>query len=1193
MRKLWLTMLVPLMMLGQENRPQPTEADLARMKAALPSAQVQVAKKRKVLVYHDTRGFYHTSIPFCTASLKLMGEATGAFEVTATDDASCFEPENLRQYDVIFLNSNTSRSPWGQKAFEKLPAGPERTALEAREARLRKAFLDFVRADGKGVVGIHAATDAMYDWPEYGEMMGGFFNAHPWSETVGVELCDAGHPLMRGWNGVPFAVNDEIYQQKEPYSRDKQRVLMRLDTARTNMTKPSIRRTDGDFALAWIKPYGKGRVCYIAFGHRHELFWNRGMLTMMLDAIQYAAGDLKVDDRPSNQVEKEYWAQSARDGFARGIVALVAQLKGYRYSVDDTAARQIDALANRLESPEGEAQGRLLAAELAKLLTAESSVDARNFAMRQISRLGGEPEVAAVAAQLADAATADMALYCLQRLPGADGALVEALARYPQQRGGIALALGMRRSAAAAGPLTALLADEKVRSQAAQALGAIGTQEAAAGLKASLQTATGAFRQDVYAALATIVASGVEAAAREAADVLSNAADAASHLRATGVAKRTVLAGAAGLEQALEELKRGDAFICSAVAEALIKVPGGLAAALAQVNVSLPPMAACQVLRAAGLSGDAALEPQVLTALAGKDDAVGIAAAQALEALGGKASVKALAMMTEGPRAAAAQKALQGLRGEGVSAVLLAESVNAQNDEKTRARMIQTLGLRKEGTAAEYGKLILGKEPLVAKEALAALALTVKETDAAVLVALLGDVQAASVRSRLVKTAAAAGRHAEKPDVYAGVFAQGLAAAKEPPVREALITVLGKLGQDSTCAQLEASLKSTEDGEKRAAILALSEWPTSRPLPALRAVSTDDKASEAHRVLALRGYAHLLALPSKRAMRETLALYREAFALAKSAQEKQSLLHGLGDLIHPEALALAEQYQTDAALTNEATLAAARIWQGLNGAQMELTSFNGGNPRAAMDGNRGTRWTSGRKQQGNEWFQVDLGYETAIEEIKLDAGDTGNDFPAAYEVWISLDGKDWGAKPVLTGKGDNKFMTLKLSNAYGRYIKIFQKGTTPSNYWSICEMSVNGIPASQGTAIPVEKLKVTVSRNAADIPKMLDGKRDTRWTTGGPQRAGDWMCVELPEEKEITRLVLDAAGSGKDFPYGYNVHVSRDGKDWGVPVAFGHGDKALTAIYPLPRKARFVKVTLTESDNTYFWSIHALEVFAR
>ncbi|MBR4371344.1 MAG: ThuA domain-containing protein, partial [Victivallales bacterium] len=485
MKKFMIVSLMVLALLGhaQENKPQPNEAEIARMKNASPKvATVKPAKPRNVLVFMDTKGFYHTSIPFATKALEIIGETTGAFTVKeVTDDTSAFEPEHLKDFDVIVLNNNTSRLPIGGVDVAKMPAGKERDAAEAREMRLRKGLLDFVRTEGKGILGIHAAIDAFYTWPEYGEMMGGYFNLHPWSETVGVELVDAGHPLMRGWRGVPFSINEEIYQVKEPYSRDKQRVLMRLDVKRTNMNKGNqIRRDDGDFANAWLKNYGKGRVVYIGFGHRHETFWNPGMLQMMLDSMQYCAGDLKCDERPSNELDDAYYAKSAQEGFERGLQDIIAKLAQYQYSVDDTEAKQIEYLVNDAEAPGKEARAKRLAAVLAGLLKPESSLDARNFALRQLSRIGGEAEIPAIESQFADEKTAVMALYALQRIPdaAAEQAMIRSLDTVPRERAATAIALGRKKCAAAVAPLAKLLNDETYGPATALGIGMIGTKEA-------------------------------------------------------------------------------------------------------------------------------------------------------------------------------------------------------------------------------------------------------------------------------------------------------------------------------------------------------------------------------------------------------------------------------------------------------------------------------------------------------------------------------------------------------------------------------------------------------------------------------------------------------------------------------------------------------------------------------------------
>ncbi|MHC4509381.1 MAG: ThuA domain-containing protein, partial [Planctomycetota bacterium] len=76
------------------------------------------------------------------------------------------------------------------------------------------------------------------------------------------------------------------------------RVLLSLETSTTNMGVPWIHRDDNDFALAWVRAYGKGRIFYCAFGHKTEIWWNPQILKFYLDAIQFAAGDLEAPMAP-------------------------------------------------------------------------------------------------------------------------------------------------------------------------------------------------------------------------------------------------------------------------------------------------------------------------------------------------------------------------------------------------------------------------------------------------------------------------------------------------------------------------------------------------------------------------------------------------------------------------------------------------------------------------------------------------------------------------------------------------------------------------------------------------------------------------------------------------------------------------------------------------------------------------------
>ncbi|MGB2823481.1 MAG: ThuA domain-containing protein, partial [Phycisphaerae bacterium] len=99
--------------------------------------------------------------------------------------------------------------------------------------------------------------------------------------------------------GKGFEITDEIYQFRGPYSRKMLRVLLSLDTTRTDMNKGKrIRRKDNDFAVSWVRSYGKGRVFYCSLGHDHPVFWNPAVLKHYCDGIQFALGDLPAETTP-------------------------------------------------------------------------------------------------------------------------------------------------------------------------------------------------------------------------------------------------------------------------------------------------------------------------------------------------------------------------------------------------------------------------------------------------------------------------------------------------------------------------------------------------------------------------------------------------------------------------------------------------------------------------------------------------------------------------------------------------------------------------------------------------------------------------------------------------------------------------------------------------------------------------------
>jgi len=281
-------------------RQGPTADEIAKIKAACEAIrpQVQPKKPRKLLVFSVSHGYFHTSIPYGKKAIAMLGEITGAFEATVSDDPAMFEPERLKAFDAVFFN-NTNRDAFRPANFDKLPAD-EKAKAEARDARLKESFRTWL-ASGHGLAAIHAGVAAFREWPEYGQIIGARFQNHPWraGSKVGMKVEEPKHPLCRALPEPRFTITDEVYQLADPYSRNLCRVLVSIDTERTDMTKKAIVRTDGDFAMTYIKPYGKGRVYYNAWGHMHELFWNPMVLAHWLDGIQYALGDLDADATPS------------------------------------------------------------------------------------------------------------------------------------------------------------------------------------------------------------------------------------------------------------------------------------------------------------------------------------------------------------------------------------------------------------------------------------------------------------------------------------------------------------------------------------------------------------------------------------------------------------------------------------------------------------------------------------------------------------------------------------------------------------------------------------------------------------------------------------------------------------------------------------------------------------------------------
>ena len=223
---------------------------------------------RKLLYVTHSEGYKHEVLPYSHEVVQKLGGDSGAFVATCTDDVASVDWDRLNaDYDAVAF-CTTGDLPMSDDA--------------------RNRLIEFVRGAGKAFVGIHNATDTFYQFAPYGEMVGGYFNGHPWHQEVGILVEDPDHPSTRHLPDS-FRIHDEIYTHRN-WSRERTHVLLTLDLTTVDPGKGAdkIAATGGEVPMAWCHGFGEGRVFYTALGHGMPTWTDARFHQHLLGGIQWS-----------------------------------------------------------------------------------------------------------------------------------------------------------------------------------------------------------------------------------------------------------------------------------------------------------------------------------------------------------------------------------------------------------------------------------------------------------------------------------------------------------------------------------------------------------------------------------------------------------------------------------------------------------------------------------------------------------------------------------------------------------------------------------------------------------------------------------------------------------------------------------------------------------------------------------------
>lgn len=612
--------------------------------------------------------------------------------------------------------------------------------------------------------------------------------------------------------------------------------------------------------------------------------------------------------------------------------AALKKIEGYTFGQSREDVVAVERLT--LAAGRDPALRKKLATAMTRMLSSGAGVDCKKFLCRQLMLIGTAEEVPALAALLGEKDLSTAARFALARIPGdaPPAAMRAAMDKAPRDLLiGLINTLGERRDARAVGAIAKRLtgADAVVTGACLDALGKIGGSAAVKALSA----AEGDLADELKPALAGallrcgegLLASGDTAEAAAIFKKLS-APNRPKHVR-TAAFPGLIACRKDGAATLLKDALTGSD---PALQSAAIRCARGAGAAaltkvLADELPNLPPAIQVQMIDALADRGDTAALPAVMATAKSEVSAVRLAALAAVGSLGNAdttAYLAGLAAKSEGAEQRVVRAGLARLQGAEVDAAMI--RLLEKSASPVRREVI--IALKTRGARAAVPALLAAAEDAdraVGQEALKALRQLAGAKDCPALLGILTKPSSEALRPDIENALVTISRRTGTVGQAVASVVRSLSGAAAPQ-RGSLLRVLGRLGGAESLKAVRGALKDENAEVRDAAIRALAEWADGSALEDLLAVARSARQARS-KVLALRGFAKLAGQVKDRTPEGLAKLFADAIQLADRPEEKKALLGALAGVHCVEAMQLAASNLSDAAVANEAAVAAVRI----------------------------------------------------------------------------------------------------------------------------------------------------------------------------------------------------------------------------------------------------------------------------